>query len=51
MKNINIQVDDSLHYSLRLMAAQAGLTLKATIIKILESAVQRQEMIERGQVK
>jgi predicted HicB family RNase H-like nuclease len=49
MKNINIQVEDSLHYSLRLWAATSGMTLKSVIIKILEDAVQRQEMIERGQ--
>ncbi len=50
-KNINILIPDELHYDLRTWALKSGLTLKATIIKILEDAVQRQEMIERGQGK
>ena len=48
MKWINIDLPEETHYSLRLMAAKANITLKACIIKILEEAIRKQEEKERA---
>lgn len=46
-KNINILIDDALHYSLKLIAAKTGQTLKSVIVLTLERMVKDIEEKER----
>lgn len=51
MRWINISIDDELHYDVRNMAARAGITMKALIVKAIEEMVRKQGQKEREEGK